>query len=385
MSEGQPSISLPLGPLHARSGVPTTEVWGLRLPEAFDPAAGAGAAESEYRAARESAALFDQSYRGVLDLEGKDLSEFLDHLVSSPAARLEVGRGQLSCLLSPKGRLAGGFILWKLAGNRCRLVLDRPLDDRFIRGLEKYAFLSDVRVLEQRGAAVLALVGPRAAEVLQAAGGAAALNVGGLGAAELLASELDGVPVRVARGACGAAAGFEIWCEAGAASGTTEDSAASSRAAERVWASLCASARALGGGPAGWRASESLRMEAGAPLGGIDYGDEHLPGEVGWESALTFDKCYVGQEVVARLRTYGHVNRKLFVLWRKDGHSFQAPGRITCAGEDAGTVCSAAYSFRERKTLGLGLVRRKFWGSEALALEDGARLVLGEPAAALGP
>ena len=76
----------------------------------------------EQRFVHRAAGLLDQSYRGILDLSGKDLLSSLDGVFSSPVKDLSCGQGQASCLLSAKGRLVSAFHLFALPEGDVRLV-----------------------------------------------------------------------------------------------------------------------------------------------------------------------------------------------------------------------------------------------------------------------
>jgi folate-binding protein YgfZ len=123
-------------------------------------------------------------------------------------------------------------------------------------------------------------------------------------------------------------------------------------------------------------ALEVLRIEAGVPKWGVDMDEDTIPVEAGLESrAISYDKgCYIGQETIARIKTYGHVNRRLVQL-EMDGDWLPGRGeRIFCGVREAGCVTSAASSNRLGKTLALGYVRREF----AMA---GVKLTIGKQAA----
>lgn len=106
-------------------------------------------------------------------------------------------------------------------------------------------------------------------------------------------------------------------------------------------------------------ALEALRVEAGVPKWGVDMDENTIPVEAGLVSAISYDKgCYVGQETIARIKTYGHVNRHLVQL------ALEATGQQILAGEkEVGQVTSTAYSNRLGKRLALGYVRREFAGN----------------------
>ncbi len=109
-------------------------------------------------------------------------------------------------------------------------------------------------------------------------------------------------------------------------------------------------------------ALEILRVEAGVPLWGVDMDEGTIPNEAGLEKrAVSYDKgCYVGQETIARIKTYGHVNRRLVQL-ACAGDSMPARGeKILADGREVGHVTSAAFSPRLGKPLALGYVRREF-------------------------
>jgi folate-binding protein YgfZ len=107
---------------------------------------------------------------------------------------------------------------------------------------------------------------------------------------------------------------------------------------------------------------EVLRIEAAVPKWGVDMDENTIPIEAGLEArAISYDKgCYIGQETIARIKTYGHVNRRL-VQMALTGESIPGRGdKILMEGREVGQVTSAARSLRLGKALALGYVRREF-------------------------
>ena len=83
-----------------------------------------------------------------------------------------------------------------------------------------------------------------------------------------------------------------------------------------LWQRLLAAVRGKGGAPVGMQALNSLRLEAGVPWFPADFNDGMIPHEAAVETThISFNKgCYTGQEIVERVRTRGHVNRKRVLL-----------------------------------------------------------------------
>jgi folate-binding protein YgfZ len=130
--------------------------------------------------------------------------------------------------------------------------------------------------------------------------------------------------------------------------------------AGELWREL----RRAGARAAGWVARESLRVEAGWAEAEADVDENVYPQEARLERAFALDKgCYIGQEVVAKIDTYGGLNKRLVAL-ALDGDDPVARGARLLqleAGEwrDLGVVTSWAYSFALERGLVLGYVKRR--------------------------
>lgn len=138
----------------------------------------------------------------------------------------------------------------------------------------------------------------------------------------------------------------------------------------------------LGAGarPAGGEAFRMLRVEAGIPRFGEDMDVETLPDEANLAArAISYTKgCYTGQETVARIKTYGHVNRRLVGL-RSDADLPAGTPLLRAAGDEkpAGRVTSSARSPRFDGTIALGIVARDLAeGPGRLVTADGAAVVV---------
>jgi len=130
--------------------------------------------------------------------------------------------------------------------------------------------------------------------------------------------------------------------------------------APALWSAL----REAGAVPAGIVARDFARIERGAALTGVDVSEDVYPEEAGLTDAFSLEKgCYIGQEVVAKIDTYGGLNKRLLVL-RVSHDDPVAPGTRLLRTEDGeerdlGVVTSWGYSFTLDAGLVLGYVKRR--------------------------
>jgi folate-binding protein YgfZ len=124
---------------------------------------------------------------------------------------------------------------------------------------------------------------------------------------------------------------------------------------------LIASAKTIAGRPCGWQAFEMARVEAGIPRFGADMDETNFPQECGIESrAVSYTKgCYIGQEVLNRIHTLGHVNKELRGLrLAKDLKILPGKGdKLFHDGKEVGYVTSSLNSPAYKANIALGYVR----------------------------
>ena len=255
---------------------------------------------------------------GVLAVEGPDRTDFLQGQLTQDVRTLAPREARLAAGLTPKGKLLYWGRVWN-AGDHLLLLVPAHARAAVAAHLAKYAAFQKVTVRDVTDAhASLGLYGPAAA-----AAGLASIPTG----AELppegeFAVEVFGPRELLPR-----------W----------EDALA--RAGSR---------------PVSDETAEVLRVEAGRPVLGKDADESNLPEEVGLERAISATKgCYVGQEVIARLRTYGRVNRRLVGFRFPDrpapeGTSYPNPEKPDHAlGRVSSVVASPRFG-----AIGLGLAFR---------------------------
>jgi folate-binding protein YgfZ len=127
----------------------------------------------------------------------------------------------------------------------------------------------------------------------------------------------------------------------------------------------------------GAEAYEILRIEAGIPRYGVDITDDNLILETGLNQAVSFTKgCYLGQEVVERIRSRGHVNKALTGLVIDGDKPPVAGSKIWSSEKEVGTITSSIYSPALESPIALGYVHRdhRSPGTELVIRQDQAVL-----------
>ncbi|HWP35228.1 MAG TPA: aminomethyltransferase family protein [Thermodesulfobacteriota bacterium] len=342
--------------LHDREralGASFAEFFGFELPAHFgDPVA-------EHRAVRAAAGLFDFAYRGFVEVSGPHRVRFLDGQVTAALKGLVDGQGAYAATLTPTGKMVADLRVYVVGET---FLLDTPpaAARAVIEHLAHFRVadrVTFVDVTDRLGA--LLVQGPASAAVAEAALGAPLpppvpyANL--TRRVETLADDRGPVEVRLCRCSLTGEEGFELLCPA--------------PRLPALYDRLLEAGRPLGLVPAGQLAFESLRIEAGVPLFGVDMDSSTNPLEARLTHAISFQKgCYTGQEVIAKATYIGQVNRLLVGLEFPEGVAGLAPGDpLVAADKETGRITSLAYAPTLERPVGLGMVRRE-------AAEPGTRL-----------
>ena len=301
------------------------------------------AAEAEYRTLRAATGLLDVSTMALIELRGADRADFLQRLLTNDIARLVPGGGCRACLLEPSAKLIADLLVLAEAEAHW-LLCDLARADVVAQTLTRYLFSEQVTIINhERRQAALALQGPRTMELLcQVIGTVISVPADG----DHVAASLHEIPLRLVRHSL--AGGVGVVCLVDAAD------------AEAIWGIFRDEGRRFGLGMVGWNALNMARIEAGLPWWGIDMDDTNLLPETGLERATVSGTkgCYVGQEIIARMETYGSPSKKLMGLL-VEGEAVPAAGEaIRRDGEEAGRVTSACRSPALGRPIAMSYVKR---------------------------
>jgi folate-binding protein YgfZ len=331
--------TLPLGEFHHANGAAFAERDGWLLPAHFgDPTA-------EYRAVRAAAGLLDRSHRGLLQFTGPDRLSFLQGMLSNDLKLLKPFDGQYATLLTQQGKvIADVRVLCSL--NSFYLDFWESLKGKIVDHLNRYLVADEVEIADRSDEyATLSVQGPRSEALLREL-------VGQVELPRLLSAHTmihsDGAAVCVVNANHTGEAGFDLIIP------------------RAVLGNIARRLTEMGSRfSARWVGEETLdilRVEAGIPRHGVDFTEDNLLLEVGIEHAASFNKgCYLGQEVVERIRSRGHVNRKLCGLLIEGPSAAKAGDLVQADGKDVGKVTSSIISPRLKRPIALAYVHKDYW------------------------
>jgi aminomethyltransferase len=196
--------------------------------------------------------------------------------------------GAWNLVLNAQGRIQGDLTVWR-EGDALELEIAADQYERLLAHLERFIIMDDVELVPVSGEIVIGLTGPAADQVLARIG----LPV----LSEPMTSahfEWNGMDLRIERAYGTVAAHYALW--------------APEAQLAWVWKFL----RTAGAIPVGSKSVEAFRIAEGIPAYGVDMVERDLPQETSQIRALSFNKgCYLGQEIVERIRSRGNVHRHL--------------------------------------------------------------------------
>ncbi len=332
------TVENPLLDLHRAAGATLGTYFGCELPARFTNS------EAEYRVARDAVVLADTNFHAIFGFAGPDRARYLNAILTSNVRDLAPGHGAIGLLLNPQGHILAEIETLALDDSIVG-VSHASVRESTAATIEKFIIMDDVVFADETpSTGSVALAGPRAAEVLQRL---SKVDIASLPERAHQEISTSGIISRLVRRDFGRRAGAELF--------------APREYLPALWKALAAAVAQAGGGPIGFDAINSLRLEAGIPWFGYDFGESVIPHEAGLENShISYTKgCYTGQEIVERVRSRGQVNRRRVGL-RFDEAALPVSGsKLLSGAAEVGHVTSAAHSFALGKNIGMGYVRRE--------------------------
>ena len=307
-----------------------------------------GDPKTEHLSVRKGVGMADLSHRGLLQVTGEDRVTWLQSIISNDLLPLETGQWLNSSVMSHKGKILSYFRVYK--SEDFLFVEDGgEVGDITFQTLRKFLLYGTKAKMKSCSESwgILLLSGPHASQLIQKAFG---VDISHLSIHAFASQDFNGDPLLIARTEETGEEDFELFV--------------SSQVMPHVWNRLWEEGKPLGLQPFGTQARETLRIEAGIPKLGPDLNEHIVPPEANLQGkAFSLSKgCYPGQEVVARMDTYGSVKRRLVGLVIDSPESVvPASGTKIFSGErEVGWISSATFSPTLQKTIALAFPLRDF-------------------------
>jgi folate-binding protein YgfZ len=289
-----------------------------------------------YTAIRERAAYIDLTGRGKIRVSGEDRARLLHAMCTNHVQELQPGTGCYAFFLTAQGRIIADVNIYCMPDY---LLLDTEAEtkDRVLEHLEKFIIADDVALNDfTEMTATVAVEGPEAEKCVAA-----------LGAAP------GHIPYSFIE--CGPMCHLAHWTYTGGPGYTwflpVEDKPA-----------LLEKLASHGAVQADMASADAVRLENGRPRYGIEFSDANIPQETQLMHAVHFSKgCYLGQEIVERVRSRGHVNRVLTGIRLEGGPAPEKGTKVLSGDKEAGEILSAA-ALPGGKIAGLAILRAEALG-----------------------
>ncbi|HEY3027752.1 MAG TPA: glycine cleavage T C-terminal barrel domain-containing protein [Pyrinomonadaceae bacterium] len=330
---------------HRAAAEPRTEAYKRNMSEAVEQRsipANYGDTGAEYAAVREGGAgLIDLSSRGRILVSGTEAVPFLNGLITNDVKALEVGAWMPAAFPNVQGRLLAAIRVLN-RGEDYLIDTEAITHAKVLQLVGRFTLAGDFRVTDvTKEIAIVSIQGRGAGAAIRATLGEAATSVE---RHRIVHTQLPNVgDVTVIRASHTAEDGFDLFVSADHASS--------------LWQGLLTA----GARPVGLDVWEILRIESGLPRYGVDMDDTTIVSETTLDDAVSFTKgCYIGQEIIARIKYRGHVAKKLAGLVFDGEVKLKVGAKIRSAEKEIGRITSFVLSPALKRTVALGYVKYDF-------------------------
>jgi folate-binding protein YgfZ len=282
--------------------------------------------------------LIDLSARGRLLIGGAEAVMFLNGLITNDMKTLALNTWMPAVFPNVQGRLLAAV---RVIHRDDGFLIDTENATRktVVKLLERFTLAGDFRLADlTQDTALLSIQGAKVSEIMAAIFGEALASLARDAAAS---ADWQGQQVTVIRATHTAEDGFDLFVNATGAEALRD------------------SFIRAGAQPIGNDTVETLRLEAGIARYGIDMDEANVVTETNLDDAVSFTKgCYIGQEIIARIKYRGHVAKKIAGLVCEGEVSLESGARIISVdAKEIGRVTSVAFSPRLARTIALGYVK----------------------------
>ena len=305
---------------HVDAGARIVDFGGWDMPLHY------GSQKEEHHAVRQNAGMFDVSHMTIVDLNGDQVRQFLQHLVANDVGKLkDYGKALYTCMLNDDGGVIDDLIIYFIADTEYRLVVNAATRDKDIAWISSQAAAYSVDVVERPELAMIAVQGPDARRLA-----AGCIDAEWRDAALALKpfNGMQAGDVFIARTGYTGEDGWEM--------------VMSADAAVAAWNCLLAA----GVAPCGLGARDTLRLEAAMNLYGSDMDESISPLEAGLEWTVAWlpeERDFIGRQAIEG-RRHAPDRRRFVGLLLEDKGVLRNHQTVVVAGVGEGEITSGGFS-----------------------------------------
>jgi len=337
---------LALDETHAQLGASMTERYGWSVPASY------GDVAREYAAVREGGAgLIDLSQYGRVLVSGSEAVPFLNGLITNDMKTLEIGQWMPAAFPNVQGRLLASIRMMRLKDEGTDkkvspiflIDTEAATHQTVLKTIERFTLAGDFHLTDRTNEKVmLSVQGKKAISVVGSVLGGATEGLEPQAVGQISWQQGEGkAELTIIHASHTAEDGFDLIVD--------------NAHAGSLWNAL----QQAGAQPVGYNALEVLRIEAGIPRYGVDMDDTNVVTETNLDDAVSYTKgCYIGQEIIARIKYRGHVAKKLSGLLF-DGSVAVGTGAVvnSADGKEIGRITSVTDSPKLNCTIALAYLK----------------------------
>lgn len=342
----------PLHQIHKALGAKMIDFAGWEMPVQYS-----GIIE-EHLTTRTKAGLFDISHMGQILFKGPGALQAVQYLATNQAAKLVPGQVQYSALLYPTGTFVDDITVYKFNEEQFMFCVNAANTDKDYAWIQenissKKSSFAPVQIKNvSEEIALLALQGPKAAEILQ---NLTEINLSSLKSFRFIEGAVAGIKTWISRTGYTGEDGFELYIPAEEANREVHQ-----EKVIEVWNKLLEAGQEHGLKPVGLGARDTLRLEARLVLYGNDITDQTTPLEADLEWIVKYDKGdFIGREALLKQKEQG-IQRKLVGFEMIQRGIARSHYKILKGQELVGEVTSGTYAPYLDKNIGLGYVKIEY-------------------------
>lgn len=296
----------------------------------------------EHNATRTKAGLFDISHLGKLEITGRDSLKFLQRLLSNNVNAADHDKVVYSPMCNEEGGILDDVFVYNLSDERRILIVNAVTFDKDLNWINARK-ISGITIRDINDAfGGIAIQGPRSAQIMR---DLCEIDLNTLKHRRFRETKVDGFDALLSRSGYTGEDGFEVFIAADKT--------------EKLWNDILRIGKPYGLLPAGLGARDTLRLEAGCPLYGIDADESKTPLEAGLERFVDLSKDFIGKSAILNKKAQGI--REILVGFKMTERAIPRTGyNIEKSGEKIGIVTSGTYSPTLKENIGFAYIATEY-------------------------